>query len=217
VVDRADEMTNAVRAMVFDADGVIVRPRTWFVHAAERTHHIPRVEFMAFIHGDFKRCTTGELELKDALLPLLEHWQVNVGLDAFIRDWLTHEHAVDTRLLERIARIRARGMPCYLGTNQERHRAAYMRHEMGLQDALDGVFASCDLGARKTEAAFYERVQETLHLEPQQILFWDDAAQNVEAAREAGWQAELYTGLRGFDTHLLHRFGRRRGTWDPTR
>jgi FMN phosphatase YigB (HAD superfamily) len=143
-------MTNAVRAMVFDADGVIVRPRTWFVHAAERTHNIPRAAFMAFIHGDFKRCTTGELELKDALLPLLEHWQVNVGLDAFIRDWLTHEHEVDTRLLERIARIRARGMPCYLGTNQERHRAAYMRHEMGLRDVLDGVFASCDLGGSQT-------------------------------------------------------------------
>ncbi|NJK43486.1 MAG: HAD-IA family hydrolase [Pleurocapsa sp. SU_196_0] len=204
-------MTNPIRAMVFDADGVIVRPRTWFVHAAERTYRIPRAEFMGFIHGDFKRCTTGELELSEVLPPLLERWQVNVGVDAFIRQWLIHEHALDINLLERIARIRARGMPCYLGTNQERHRAAYMRRDMGLQDALDGVFASSDLGVRKPDAAFYERVQEALHLEPHQILFWDDAAQNVEAARAVGWQAELYTGLRGFDQHLLHRFGWRRG------
>ncbi len=134
--------------------------------------------------------------------PLLKRWGVRVSPDRFLREWLEHEHFVDTGLLSRIQDFRAAGIRCYLGTNQERNRAAYLRDEMGLGAALDGVFASCDLGARKPDAAFYQSVQAQLMTPADEILLWDDAPENVSAAKAAGWRAELYTTLPRFETRV---------------
>ncbi len=67
---------NPIKAIVFDADGVIVRPKTWFFVPAKQKYGIPKKVFLEFIHGDFQRCTTGGLELLDVLPPLLEKWGV---------------------------------------------------------------------------------------------------------------------------------------------
>lgn len=193
----------AVRAMVFDADGVIVRPKSWFVTPAAKRYGVPKDQFMTFIHGEFQRCIVGELELKQVLPPLLTKWRVTVSADAFIRAWLEHEHAIDTALLEQIQRIREAGIQCYLGTNQETNRAQYMKRNMGLGAAMDGVFVSSELKAKKPQAQFYERVQAVLNIPAAQILLWDDSPLNVSAALEAGWHAETYTTLDQFELRRL--------------
>jgi putative hydrolase of the HAD superfamily len=73
---------------------------------------------------------------------------------------------------------------------------------VALGELTDGEFASCTVGARKPDAAYFERVQERLGLSPDQIVFWDDAPGNVAAARAAGWTAHLYEGLEGFTREM---------------
>jgi putative hydrolase of the HAD superfamily len=131
-----------IQAIVFDADGVLVKPPSWFVTRAHELYGVPKDEFMAFIHGKFKRCTTGELDLEVALVPLLERWKVPVSIPEFIQNWLEHENAVDPVMLKEVRSLRASGMPCFVGTNQERNRANFMRLEMGLQAATDATACS---------------------------------------------------------------------------
>lgn len=52
-------------------------------------------------------------------------------------------------------------------------------------------FASQIIGARKPDPAIYEHVERTLKLEPSQILFFDDLADNIAAARSRGWITQL--------------------------
>lgn len=184
-----------MKAVVFDADGVIVSPKSWFTVPAEKIYGIPKAAFLEFIHGDFKRCTTGELELLEVLPTYLARWGVNISPQEFVAAWVKHEHHTDEKLLRQIQSIRQAGIPCYLGTNQERNRAAYMKKDMGLEAVLDGVFISSELGTRKPDEAFYQKVQAILELPAQDILFWDDAPANVEAARACGWEAKLFTPL----------------------
>ncbi len=192
-------MLEMIKTIVFDADGVIVRPKTFFVTRALELYGIPKQEFMAFIHGQFKRCTTGELALLDILPEYLEKWNVPVESQAFVRQWVEHEHHIDVALLEQIQAFRADGIPCYLGTNQERNRANYMKLEMGFNSSLDGVFASSDLGFRKPDLGFYQSLQNKIQLSASEIIFWDDSLENVSAAREAGWKAEVFTNLQAFN------------------
>ena len=192
----------AVQAMIFDADGVIVRPKSWFVTPAAQHYGVPQNQFMTFIRGEFQRCITGELELAKILPPLLEQWRVTVSADAFIAAWLEHERAIDTALLGQIQRIRASGLKCYVGTNQETNRAQYMKYDMGLEAALDGVFISSELKAKKPQPEFYARVQALLELPASSILLWDDSPANVAAALETNWQAELYTTFDQFERQL---------------
>jgi putative hydrolase of the HAD superfamily len=170
-----------IQAIVFDADGVLVKPPSWFVTRAHELYGVPKAEFMAFIHGDFKRCTTGELDLEVALVPLLERWQIPVSIPEFIQAWLEHENVLDPDMLDEILLLRTMRLPCFVGTNQERNRANFMRLEMGLQADTDGVFASCDLGARKPDRAFFDRLAERLKLEPGTLLLPEplDGAPNI--------------------------------------
>ena len=191
-----------IRAIVFDADGVLVKPKSWFVTGAHDLYGVPKMEFMDFIRGDFKRCTTGELDLEVALVPLLKRWRVRASVPEFIRAWLEHENVVDRGMLEEISQLRALNVPCFVGTNQERNRANFMRLEMGLQRATDGVFASSDVGARKPDLAFFDRLAERLHLEPADVLLFDDAHENVAGARAAGWCAEHFTTRDAFRKRL---------------
>jgi putative hydrolase of the HAD superfamily len=199
-------MLEMIKAIVFDADGVIVRPKTFFVTRANELYGIPKQEFMAFIHGEFKLCTTGELELLDIVPKYLMRWNLSVEPRVFVSQWVEHEHHIDTALLEQIQTFRANGIPCYLGTNQERNRANYMKLEMGFNTSLDSVFASTDLGFRKPDMAFYKTLQDKIQLSASEILFWDDSLENVTAAREAGWKAEVFFNLQAFK-QTMNKYG----------
>ena len=185
--------------MDFDADSVIVRPESWFITPAAERYGVPRDQFMTLIRSEFQRCISGELEL---LPPLLEQWRVTIRVDAFIAAWLEHEHTIDTDLLGQIQRIRATGLKCYLGTNQETNRVQHMKHDMGPEAALDGVFVSSELKAKKPDPRFYKRVQALPKLPAFQIALWDDNSSNVAAALGAGWHAEIYTTFGRFEQQL---------------
>lgn len=58
-------------------------------------------------------------------------------------------------------------------------------------------FLSFELGAVKPDALIYERVIARLPVDPDQVLFLDDIALNVEGARAAGLRAEQAIGIAG--------------------
>jgi HAD superfamily hydrolase (TIGR01509 family) len=57
------------------------------------------------------------------------------------------------------------------------------------------ILFSCEFGALKPEAAFFEGVSEHVGLVPSQLLLIDDSLANVSGARRAGWQAIQFTSL----------------------
>jgi putative hydrolase of the HAD superfamily len=57
--------------------------------------------------------------------------------------------------------------------------------------AFDRIFASHELGLRKPERAAFERVCALTGTSAASILFFDDLAENVQAAKDAGFQGVL--------------------------
>ena len=62
--------------------------------------------------------------------------------------------------------------------------------EFGSFARLQRRLASHELGLHKPDPAIYQAATRTLGAAPGEILFFDDLAHNVSAAREAGWAAE---------------------------
>lgn len=56
---------------------------------------------------------------------------------------------------------------------------------------LDHRFASHLVRARKPDAAIYEHLERETGARPADIVFFDDLAENVEAARRRGWAAHV--------------------------
>jgi len=183
----------AIRALLFDGDGVLLVGGP-FTRALEREHGIAAAALQGFFRKEFAACLEGSAPIEAAIAPYLAACGWSGGVEAFLRFWFETENAVDTDLLRLIDHARSIGTRCYLASNQERRRAAYIAEQMALARRFDGLFFSCDLGVRKPAAAFFDAVAEALAPVPREaILLWDDAVANVEAARAAGLQAELYT------------------------
>ena len=190
-----------IEAILFDADGVVIFP--WrFAHYLEQQHGITPSMTRDFFRSVFDECLVGKADLKQVLPPYLVEWGWNKSVDEFVATWLEVENAADERLIEAIQTLRQAGYLCCLATSQERYRAEYMTTVMGFSQVFDHLFFSCHLGCQKPDLAFYEKVTRALGIKKQNLLFWDDNRVNVEAAREYGWQAEVYTGCEEFRKKL---------------
>jgi putative hydrolase of the HAD superfamily len=87
--------------------------------------------------------------------------------------------------------------PAALFTDNGPILAAALRHELrSIASRFDHVLLSCDVGATKQHPIAFERAAARLGLPPDELTLRDDRAENVEAARHAGWRAELVSGRR---------------------
>jgi putative hydrolase of the HAD superfamily len=197
-----------LKALVFDADGVVIVPPYGFMRYCQSDPVLSRADLGGFFRGEFVWCLRGQADLKAVLPAYLERWGWPGGVEAFLEVWFRAEHTLDYALLRRIQTLRWSGFSCYLATQQEAYRMAYLREAMGLAVAFDGTFASCELGHLKSEDDFYRKIEAEIGLEPQQIWFFDDAQGNIETARARGWRAYLYSGQADLEREIPHFAGR---------
>jgi len=193
-----------ILAICFDADGVVVNPQKQFSRHLAQEHGISPAMTRSFFEGVFNDCLVGKANLKAVLPPFLKDWGWEGSVDEFIQIWLLTDHVVDGRLLKAIHSLRSNGLICCLTTSQERNRAEYMKAKMGFQEIFDQLFFSCEIGWQKPHHTYYQRVEQALNVDKGSILLWDDARSNVEAARECGWNAELYTNFDEFEQSIKH-------------
>ena len=81
----------------------------------------------------------------------------------------------------------ARSYPLYAFSNTNvAHRAFWQARYAKLLRPFLQIFCSCDLGVRKPSADAFLEVSRRIGIAPGRIAFFDDHAQNVRGAREAG-------------------------------
>lgn len=91
-----------------------------------------------------------------------------------------------------IADARAAGLALHVASNYPVW-IEELRERFALDARFDGVWASCHLGVRKPEPAFYERLLAKVGLPAGRCLFADDRQVNVDAAASVGMRAHLFT------------------------
>ena len=192
----------SVKAVVFDADGVLVFPWRFAEHLSCE-FGITQEATRAFFEGKFTDCLLGKTDLAETLPPYLADWGWTGSCEEFLQLWFSVEDAVDDRVLDAARELRGAGLTCCLASNQEKHRSEYMRTVMGFGAEFDTLFFSCEIGFKKPDPRFYEAVEAALGLSGEQIAFWDDSPGHADAAKERGWQAELYTSYEDFERQLL--------------
>lgn len=100
-------------------------------------------------------------------------------------------------LLDEVAGV----VPRYVASNYPVWIEELGRH-FDFARRFDGVYASCHLGVRKPDPAFFDGMLAALQLPAQQCLFVDDRAVNCEAAADVGLQTHLFDGVEGLRNRL---------------
>jgi len=157
-----------------------------------------------FFNADFLEVLRGRLDLYVALQDYFEPLGLADRLEEFVAYWFEKDCVIDRGVLAQADAWRQRtGGRCFAASNQEHHRVAYPREQGGLGAHFDEIVYSAALGVCKPERVFYTNAQARMGVTvAQSILFVDDKAENVDAARAAGWRAMLYRGPESLEKAL---------------
>lgn len=179
--------------VIFDADGVLQHAGPFAVEDGLW----PALRARAFVDDLYGRL--GAAELSDAqtfvaaCARALEAAGWPHGPAAFLDDWRARAIEPDPAMLEDVRRLRAAGIACHVGSNQDAFWAAHLEQGLGYGALFDGLHLSCRLGAAKPQAAFFEAMLAAIPLPREELVFFDDKAANVEAALACGLEARLFT------------------------
>ena len=183
------------KAVLFDADGVLQLEAAWRDDLAdvvgpedeERKEQV----FDAIAEAEGPATMTGRADLEHALTRVLDR-DDDVELEAadVIEAWQAIE--VHEDVIEGVRALAGRGLIRALTTNQNPPRARWMQENLGYDELFDAQFYSCEIGFAKPDPAYFTHVLRELGVEPQDALFLDDTAVNVESAARLGLRAELF-------------------------
>ena len=184
--------------LVLDIDGVITQPAPdWpaklqarFGLTAEALNH------GFFDSAPFAQVLQGRLDLYVALHEWLEPQGLADRLQEFVGFWFDNDTVIDREVLALSDAWRQRtGGKVFAASNQEHHRATFLRDHAGLGRHVDEIVYSAALGVCKPERVFFTNAQVRMGVTvAQSILFVDDRTANVDGARMSGWRATLYRG-----------------------
>ncbi|MBD3763544.1 MAG: HAD family phosphatase [Rhodobacterales bacterium] len=99
--------------------------------------------------------------------------------------------------------LRARGVPCLALSNFGRETFDMAQATHPFLAEFDRRYISGHLGVIKPDPAIYAHVEADLGLPPGALIFVDDKAENVEAARARGWQGHVFDGVAGWADRLV--------------
>jgi FMN phosphatase YigB (HAD superfamily) len=183
-------MTAPIEALVFDLGGVIVAHDNSVMHRAiaARCRAGLSAARIAEFGGDARWGTGRPIEELHA--QLCREAGYDGGWDDFTRDFCCHL-VVDFSMLAFVEQLAARRrVMIFSNTN-----AVHWAHVVATSGGRLGAFErhlSYEIGFAKPAPRSFEHVAETAGLSPAAMLFFDDAAANVEGARLAGFNAELF-------------------------
>lgn len=192
-----------MQAILFDADGVLINAPQWSDEYCRRSGISPTI-MRPFFQWIFQDCILGKADMKDSLSPFLREWRWTGTVEEYLHEWFDFENQPDMRLIEAIQKLRHSGIKCYIATNQERYRLDYLRKSMWFESFFDGIFSSCEMGMKKPESSFYQYCTHSLWVPAHDILYFDDAGENIDSAKTLWIQSVLYRDLEDF-TITLHR------------
>jgi len=200
----------AIRAILFDGDGVVQRPAPYAERLRKAFGALPADSAALYeaIHAAEQPALTGAARLSDLLPPILAAHGLAFDPARFFAGW--HGMTPEPAVLALVARLRAAGIWCAIASNQEAIRARFMSRTLGYHALFDREYYSCDLGAAKPDPAFFRILLADGRLDPATTLFIDDRAENVAAAARAGFVAVRFAlpddGGAGDLAALLARF-----------
>lgn len=195
----------STKALLFDVDGVVIRGERFSVQYAH-DFGVPTTTLDIFFKTEaFAQCLLGKRDLKEIIAPYLDSWQWKGSVDELLAYWFGAESGVDQKLVNWVRELRARGVRCYLATNNEPYRTQYLRERLGLGEVFDGVYSSGEIGVKKNNPAYFEIAcapLSELGIAKSEVVLFDDLQANIDCAQQFGIAAHFYTTLEDAQTWL---------------
>jgi putative hydrolase of the HAD superfamily len=189
------------QALIFDAGGVFVPHDNEVLLAllASRCMTDGALDRIRAAHHD-PRVGAGEIAVSQVHRRLVDELGYNGDWEVFLKDWSSHL-GVDPEMLALMTALAGENRVLVFSNTNAEHWARVAEMCGVALDRFE-LFLSHEIGAVKPDLHAFALVAERAGIEPGRCLFIDDMAENVEAARRAGFQAEQFTGQAALESLL---------------
>ena len=189
----------AIENILFDADGVLQYATTHWQPALQSVLGLEDESQARAVVEDIFEAEAEALESEIGFVERLEAVLAKWRRSSFISETLNVLHAIEVRhdVMQTVQAVRRLGIRCHIRSNQQALRARHMSEGLNYRSLFDTEFYSCFVGAAKPKIRFFENVVAQLGCGASAVLFLDDRAENVEAAKQAGLNAAVFFGADG--------------------
>lgn len=188
-----------IEHILFDADGVLQHPTRHWQPALQSALGLKDERQAKAVVDDVFAAEAAVLEsdsgFTERLEAVLEKW----GRARLLPETLHVLHAIEVYqdIMQTVQAVRCSGIQCHIGSNQQALRAQHMSEALNYKSLFNTEFYSCFIGSAKPKLGFFQEIVAQLGCNAGAVLFLDDRAENVEAARRAGLHAEVFLGAEG--------------------
>jgi len=99
--------------------------------------------------------------------------------------------------------LRSKGIPVWALTNFGEEPFEISCNDHDFLTEFDGAVVSGRIGIAKPDAGIYEALEDAVETPRSKILFADDRAENIAAAKARGWQTHLFETPAGWADRLV--------------
>jgi len=153
-------------------------------------------------HADWLELDKGTMPVEQAIANAQKRTQLDKTMVAGIYQNLPKSLQIIESTVVAMNRAAAAGVPMYILSNMQTHAWDYLEKTHACFGLCTGVVVSCDVGLIKPDHGIYHHLCERFSLTASECIFIDDMLENIEAARECGWQAEQLVSIKESESVL---------------
>jgi putative hydrolase of the HAD superfamily len=200
-------MTPKIKIILFDVAGVLFLANSVVGEAIEAKFGLTRDQTMPMWKGIYRQFSTGKMDPEtfyDGVAEILNVARKDVDEELFTSSFIKSLKPTPgmAQLLDKLSKNTTVKLAVLSDTtiihNKTRSSKGYYRH-------FEKVFLSFEIGYCKPDPMAYKTVIDYFKIDPNQILFIDDRAENVVAARAVGMQAEVFNSAPELEKQLTIR------------
>ena len=199
-----DEIMRPTDAVVFDIGNVLIEwhPERFYDRAIGEERR--RALYDAIDLNGMNEAIDRGAPFRDTVYKDADrHPEWEAGIRRWRDDWIEIASPAIPHSVALLRELRSKGIPCFCLTNFGTGSFAYAEAQYPFLTEFDRRFVSGQLGTIKPEPRIYEIVEEESGVDPAHILFIDDKAENIAAARARGWKTHLFEGPKGLAARLV--------------
>lgn len=183
-------MSNAIKAVIFDMDGVLIDAKDWHYEALNRALALFGMEISRYDH----LVTYDGLPTKKKLEMLSMERGLPIALHGFLND-LKQKFTMEliaTRCRPTFAhqyalgKLRSQGVRLAVCSNSVRSTIELMMQRAALMEYLEFFLSNQDVANGKPDPEIYTKAMDRLGLEPEQCLIVEDHPNGIAAAKASG-------------------------------
>lgn len=150
----------------------------------------------SFTMGEaFHQHERGEISDEAFARKLCDEMALPLSFEQFSAGWQAVFVALRPEVIDIMHKLREQGHRVVVLSNTNRLHTTYWPEQYPeIRAAADRIYLSQEMGARKPEPAIYQQVLEQEGFAASEAVFFDDNADNIKGAQQAGITSILLTG-----------------------